>query len=62
MTPILIQMVGWRAAWMVCGGFGIITGLLMILTVYEPRDVNAIVLTKDQNEKDAVKSKAIYIL
>lgn len=49
MTPILISWTGWRMAWMIGGGFGIIIGVLLIITVQEPHQQKQIVLTKDKS-------------
>lgn len=36
LTSPMIRLLGYKVAWMCCGGFGIVTGLLMLFTVIEP--------------------------
>jgi hypothetical protein len=40
---------------MIGGMFGIISGLLMLLTVSEPTPAQMVILTKDENLKQDVK-------
>jgi hypothetical protein len=50
MTPVLISSTGWRITWMIGGAFGVGTGLLMVFTMVEPKNVNLIVLSTDVTE------------
>jgi sugar phosphate permease len=48
MTPVLISVTGWRVAWMIGGGCGMVIGLLLVLTVEEPIDKNAILISNQK--------------
>lgn len=47
MTPVLIGATGWRTAWSIGGAFGILNGILLILTVSDPQNQNILILTKN---------------
>lgn len=47
LTPLLISATGWRMAWAICGGVGIIGGMLLVFTISEPIKRQDIVLTKN---------------
>ena len=36
LTPLLISATGWRMSWIIGGGIGVVTGLLLVFTVSEP--------------------------
>ena len=50
-TPVLISEVGWRVSWIIGGGFGVVIGLLIMVSVAEPpRDEETIVVEADEND------------
>lgn len=62
MTPLLINMTGWRLAWM-CGGAAIaVNGLMIIFIVAEPVVKDGILMTKDENKKKDTISETNKVL
>lgn len=51
MTPVLIKYTGWRMAWIIGGGFGVVSGLLMVFLVAEPKVPSTMVVSSNENEK-----------
>lgn len=49
LTPILISTFGWKISWMIGGGIGVVSGLLLVLTVSEPNEKKEIILTSNKN-------------
>ena len=56
MTSPMIRAFGYKTTWWVCGGFGIVTGILMMTTVVEPVRQGKEVKVE---EKDPEKRKTI---
>jgi hypothetical protein len=46
----LISSFGWRGAWKVCGGFGMVVGILCIITLYEPPRSDRVEIDIDEPE------------
>jgi sugar phosphate permease len=64
MTPNIITLTGYKVAWFIIGGFGIISGALILLTVVEPprSDTQKVGESKDSQDKMSFKKVATTML